>query len=343
MGVVKDMAGDKSPGPDGFSMAFFQKCWDIVKDDVMAALHEFHAHGNFEKSINATFIALIPKKPGALECKDFRPINLVSGMYKIIAKVLANRLTLVLGKVVSVTQNAFIGGRQILDSVLIANESHDSRLKSNILGVLCKLDLEKAYDHVNWNLLLYMLRRCGFSDKWCQWIYARISSVRFSVLVNGNSRGFFHTFKGLRQGDPLSPLSFLLIMEALSRMLDKATEGGFISGFPVGNSDGNSLTISHLLFADDTLIMCGAKPDQLWYLRSVFIWFQVVSRVKINLSKLELVPVDSVQNVTALASILGCRVSALSLMNLGLPLGASFKKKSIWNAVVEKVEKCLAG
>ncbi len=71
VGVVKDMAGDKSPGPDGFSMAFFPKCWAIVKDDVMAVLHEFHAHGNFEKSINATFIALIPKKTGALECKDF--------------------------------------------------------------------------------------------------------------------------------------------------------------------------------------------------------------------------------------------------------------------------------
>uniref|UniRef100_A0A2N9F9F3 Reverse transcriptase domain-containing protein n=1 Tax=Fagus sylvatica TaxID=28930 RepID=A0A2N9F9F3_FAGSY len=314
VGVVKDMAGNKSLGLDGFSMAFFQNYWAIVKDDVMVVLHEFYAHGNFEKSINATFITLIPKKPGALECKDFHPISLVLGVYKIIAKVLANRLTLVLDKVVSVSQNAFIGGRQILDSVLIANESLNIRLKSNIPGVLCKLDLEKAYDHVNWNFLMYMLRRRGFSDKWRHWIYACISSVRFSVLVNGNSRGFFHTSRGLRQGDPLSPLLFLLIMEALSRMLDKATKGGFISSFSVGNSNGNILTISHLLFVDDTLIMCGAELDQL-----------------------------CVPNVTALASILGCRVSALPLMYLGLPLRATFKKKTIWNAVVEKVEKRLAG
>ena len=169
------------------------------------------------------------------------------------------------------------------------------------------------------------------------------SSLFCSVLVNGNSRGFFHTSRGLRQGDPLSLLLFLLIMEALSRMLDKATEGVFISSFSVGNSNRNILTISHLLFADDTLIMCGVELDQLWYLRSVSIWFQVVSTLKINLSKSELVPVGSIPNVTALASILGCRVSALPLMYLGLPLRASFKKKTIWNAVVEKVEKRLAG
>jgi hypothetical protein len=132
-------------------------------------------------------------------------------------------------------------------------------------------------------------------------------------------------------------------MEALSRLLDKAIEGGFLTGFSVGNSEENLLTISHLLFADDTLIMCGAEPDQMWYLRGGFIWFQAVPGLKINLSKSELVPVDSVPNVSVLAGILGCRVSALPLMYLGLPLGASFKKKSIWNAVVEKVEKRLAG
>ena len=257
--AVKQMNGDKAPGPDGFSLAFFQACWVILKADLMQVFHQFHEHGTFEKSINATFIALIPKKPGAMEMKDFRPISLISGVYKIVAKVLANRLKLVVGKVVSAPQNAFVQGRQILDSVLIANECLDSRLRSGVPGVVCKLDLEKAYDHVHWGFLLYMLRRCGFTRRWRRWIFMCISTAHFSVLINGTPCGFFASSCGLRQGDPLSPLLFILVMEALSRLLSRARERGFISGYDIGQT--NILSISHLLFADDTLILCGVDSD----------------------------------------------------------------------------------
>ncbi|WKA01615.1 hypothetical protein VitviT2T_019886 [Vitis vinifera] len=147
--ALSNLNGDKAPGPNGFPLSFWQFCWDFVKEEVMGFLKEFHEHGRFVRSLNSTFLVLIPKKAGVEDLRDFRPISLVGRLYKLLAKVLANRLKKVVGKVVSSTQNAFVEGRQILDAALIANEAIDSLLKRNESGVLCKLDLEKAYDHIN--------------------------------------------------------------------------------------------------------------------------------------------------------------------------------------------------
>nr|XP_016491211.1 PREDICTED: uncharacterized protein LOC107810891 [Nicotiana tabacum] len=170
-------ASDKAPGPDGYTMGFFRKCWDILKEDIMAAFNNFHSQEMFEKSFNATYIALTPKKTGAKELRDFRPISLLGSFYKLLSKVLTERLKRVVGEIVDAQQMAFIKGRQIIDAVLIANEAVDSRIKKKEPGIFCKLDIEKAYDHVNWSFILRMLEIMGFGQKWNRWMKFCISTV----------------------------------------------------------------------------------------------------------------------------------------------------------------------
>ena len=123
--TLLEMNEDKAPGPDGFTVAFWQSCWDFVKEEVVELFKEFYDKKYFAKSLNTIFLVLIPKKGGAADLRDFRHISLLGGLYKLLAKVLAHRLKKVLGKVVSVDQNAFMRERQILDTSLITNEVVD--------------------------------------------------------------------------------------------------------------------------------------------------------------------------------------------------------------------------
>ena len=168
--VLSELNGDKAPGPNGFSMAFWQFSMDFLRNDVMGFFREFYEHKKFIRNMNTTFLVLIPKKGDAKDLKDFRPISLVGGLYKLLAKVLANRLKRIIGKVIFPAQNAFVEGRQILDATLIANEGVGSWLRRNESGLLCKLDIAKAYDHINWDFILMVLKKIDFRSRWLQWM-----------------------------------------------------------------------------------------------------------------------------------------------------------------------------
>ena len=164
---------------------------------------------------------------------------------------------------VSGDQNAFVRGKQILDASLIANEVIDFWHKRKEKGLICKLDIEKAYDSINWNFLMKVLLKMGFGSRWMEWIWWCISTAKFSVLVNEVPAGFFPNSKGLRQGDPLSPYLFVLGMEVLSTLIRRAVDGGFLSGCRLQGRGGVELIVSHLLFANDTIIFCETRKEQL--------------------------------------------------------------------------------
>ena len=153
LAAISGLNDDKAPGPNGFPLTFWSFSWDFVKEEVMGFFRDFFLNDQFVKSLNATFLVLVPKGRTVEDLKDLRPISLVGSLYKILSKVLANRIKRVMSLAISQHQNAFVEGRQILDAVLIENEAVESILRGKEKGILCKLDIEKAYDHIRWDFL----------------------------------------------------------------------------------------------------------------------------------------------------------------------------------------------
>lgn len=165
-------------------------------------------------------------------------------------------------------------------------------------------------------------------------------TTSFSIMLNGSSVEFFHSSRGLRQGDHLSPFIFLFVAEAFGALLSKAFSRGLLEGFMVR---ANGMMVSHLQFAADTLIMCKASEEQVKYLRCVIKCFEVVFGLKVNLLKSRMYRVGSMDQIDKLAECLGCSVGHLPTTYLGLPLGVSYKSIVYWNPIVSRIQKMLAG
>jgi hypothetical protein len=203
-------------------------------------------------------------------------------LYKLIAKVLAARLAKVIGGLIPNTQSAFIKGRQLVDGVVVINEVIDYAKRSGKDCIVLKVDFEKAYDSVDWGFLDYMLMRFGFGEKWRLWMKACIGSGSMSVLVNGSPTEEINIRRGLKQGDPLAPLLFLVVAEGLGGLLRMAVEKRRFKPFLVGRGN---LPVSILQYADDTLCIGEASVDNLWALKAVLRGFELASGLKVNFWK----------------------------------------------------------
>ncbi|GJW94888.1 RNA-directed DNA polymerase, eukaryota [Tanacetum coccineum] len=203
-----DCGTDKSP--DGLYFGFYRRYWSILERDVVDAVSYFFKDGSFPKGANSSSIALIPKMQDTKLVKTYRHISLIGCMYKIIAKILANRLVCVLGDIVNEVQSAFVTNRQILDGSFILNELLQWCKSKKKQAMVFKIDFEKVYDSVRWDYLDDVLNKFGFGE--------------------------FQFQKGLKQGDPLSPFLLILVMESLHISFQKVIDEGVLKEFRVQSS-----------------------------------------------------------------------------------------------------------
>ncbi|GJT77710.1 putative RNA-directed DNA polymerase, eukaryota, reverse transcriptase zinc-binding domain protein [Tanacetum coccineum] len=250
--AVWDCGSEKAPGPDDFSFLFLKKFWELLKHDVERFVMDFFATSRMPMGVNSAFITLIPKLPNPDLITDFWPISLIGLQHKIVAKILANRLAKVVHKLVSPEQSAFISGRQILDGPLMLSEIIDWYKKRGKKRMVFKVDFEKAYDSVSWKYLDHVLNQFGFGSKWRGWIRECLYSARTSIMVNGSPTAEFSLNRGLRQGDPLSPFLFILIMEGLYIAIEDAVHQQLISGVNIGATD-RKITITFFWGGDQNL------------------------------------------------------------------------------------------
>jgi len=331
--------GSKSPGPDGFNLFFVKEGWEIFKDEIVEALALFHETGCIPKGCNASFVALVPKVRDPAKLEQYRPISLVGVMYKVISKVLAERIEKVLPSVIDKCQSAFLKERGILDSVLAANEVIEDLRRRRMSGLCFKVDFEKAYDSVSWEFLYDMLRRLGFHSRWIMWIKGCLASASVSVLVNGSPTEEFYPSRGLRQGDRLAPFLFLVVAEGLTGIVRQAAKANLYDSLNIGRTE---VGLCMLQFADDTLFLCQDAFSNVFTLKAILRGFEVASGLKINFHKSKLAGINVCKsNMDCYTKTLNCSQMEVPFTYLGIEVGGNPRKK-FWESVLKKLKSRLS-
>ncbi|GJV80075.1 RNA-directed DNA polymerase, eukaryota [Tanacetum coccineum] len=337
--VVWDCGANKSPGPDGFTFEFFHKFWKTLDQDVFQAVSDFFENGHIPRGCNASFIAFIPKIHDTKIVKDFRPISLIGSIYKIITKILANRLCNVLPCLISEVQSAFVSNRNILDGPFILDELLQWCKHKRKRAMIFKVDFEKAFDSVKWDYLIDTLRAFGFGQKWCSWINGCFENATGSVLVNGSPTSEFQFHRGLKQGDHISPFLFILIMETLHLSFKRVIEANLFKGISINAS----FSISHLFYADDVVFIGEWNSSNIKTVAKVLNCFYLVFSLKINFHESKLIGVGVNSNeVESIANLVGCSTFSSPFKYLGVIVGDNMSRLKPWEDVISKVSNRLS-
>lgn len=333
-GTIFGMPPEKAPGPDGFIGAFFKVAWEIIKGDLLAAVTSFmNLSTSHLEELNSAYIFLLPKKDDASGADHFRPISLVHSFTKIITKVLANRLALRLNEMISQNQNAFVRKRAIHDNFIFVQNLVQRLYRTRKQSLFIKVDIAKAFHTVCWPYLLDVLRQFGFGNRWLNWICNLFATSSSQVLLNGAPGQPIPHARGLRQGDPLSPMLFILAMEPFHWIL-KAAEGASILS-PL-ESNRNRFRCS--LYADDVAVFTRPDATELTTLSKLLNLFAQVSGLHTNVAKTEIFPIRCEGiDLAPLLQIFPGTIKSFPCRYLGLPLHYRKLRKIDFLPLIEKI------
>jgi hypothetical protein len=343
--AMKQMAPLKAPGPDGMPPVFYQSYWHVVGKDITAAVLYCLHSGKLLPSLNHTYVKLIPKIKCPEKVTEYMPISLCNVLYKLISKVLANRLKKILPHIIFESQSAFIPGRLITENILIAFETlhHMHNKRAGKVGSMAlKLDMSKAYDRVEWSFLKQVMVRMGFHGRWISLIMECISFVSYSLFINGEPTGHITPTRGLRQGDPICPYLFLLCAEGLNGLIQKATLQGDIHGVSLCT---RGPKITNMFFVDDNLLFCRASIRECHKIQEILIIYEKALGQQLNRAKTTLffsrnTPQDMQEE---LKDILGVPSIQQYEKYLGLPSLIGKAKITCFSQIKERVWSKIKG
>ena len=332
---------DSASGPDGFGASFYQTYWEVIKVDVINAVLQFFNTGWILPNYNANTMVLIPKTSSADTMDQFRPIAMENFKFKIISKIIADRLAQVMPNIISEEQRGFIKGRNIKDCVCLASEAVNLMDHKTYGGNLAlKVDIRKGFDTLEWSFLLRVLKKFGFNETFCNWIEAILHSATISININGTQQGYFKCSRGVRQGDPLSPLLFCIAEDVLSRSLSKLVEKGNIEQM---TGTRNTKVPSHILYTDDIMIFCKGKRSCVEALIDLFTKYAQESGQKVNPNK-STVFTGSIPStrLNQLINIIGFNLGTLPFNYLGVPIFKGRPKARYLQPIADTIKSKLS-
>lgn len=276
-GALFSMQNFKALGPDGLHPVFFKSQWDTVGPSILSFVQLCFENPMMVSSVNHMLLTLIPKCTEPARASQFRPIALCNVIYKIVTEVIAQRLRAIMPYVVADTQSSFVLGRSTIDNILVLQETIHSfkHLHGKTGYMLLELDLEKAYDRIEWSFVMDTLASLGIPTVLQKVILHYMSSTTLSVNWNGSSTDAFKSSRGIRQGDPISPYLFVLCLERLGHMIKDVVASGVWKPFCFRR--GNSPKLSHICFTDDLILVAEASSNQVQVVRGILDRFCSIS------------------------------------------------------------------